>query len=156
MPNVRQLKRRIRSVENTAKITKAMSMIAASKMRRVQEAALRGRPYSDNLSSLLADLDAATRSQLERGQRGTEVLKQDQSVPLSMQQQVVILFALVNGHLDDVEIPRVAAFEQALRGFMESNHPDLLAKIADEKQLNDELEGTLTAAIEEFKTSVPY
>jgi len=58
MPSVRQLKRRIRSVENTAKITKAMSMIAASKMRRVQEAALRGRPYSDNLSSLLANLSA--------------------------------------------------------------------------------------------------
>ena len=58
MPSVRQLKRRIRSVENTAKITKAMSMIAASKMRRVQEAALRGRPYSDNLFSLLADLAA--------------------------------------------------------------------------------------------------
>ena len=58
MPNVRQLKRRIRSVENTAKITKAMSMIAASKMRRVQEAALRGRPYSDNLSTLLANLAA--------------------------------------------------------------------------------------------------
>jgi F-type H+-transporting ATPase subunit gamma len=58
MPSVRQLKRRIRSVENTAKITKAMSMIAASKMRRVQEAALRGRPYSDNLASLLANLSA--------------------------------------------------------------------------------------------------
>ncbi len=58
MPNVRQLKRRIRSVETTAKITKAMSMIAASKMRRVQEAALRGRPYSDDLSALLANLAA--------------------------------------------------------------------------------------------------
>ena len=58
MPSVSQLKRRIRSVENTAKITKAMSMIAASKMRRVQEAALRGRPYSDSLSTLLADLAA--------------------------------------------------------------------------------------------------
>ena len=103
-----------------------------------------------------ADLDAVTRAQLERGQRATEVLKQDQSVPLSMEQQVVILFALVNGHLDDVEIPRVTAFEQALRGFMESNHPDLVAKIADEKQLSDELESALTAAITEFKSSVPY
>jgi F-type H+-transporting ATPase subunit alpha len=103
-----------------------------------------------------ADLDAATRSQLERGQRATEVLKQDHSVPLSMEQQVVILFALVNGHLDDVEIPRVTAFEHALRGFMESNHPDMVAKIADEKQLSDELESALTAAITEFKSSVPY
>ncbi len=58
MPSVRQLKRRIRSVENTSKITKAMSMIAASKMRRAQEAALRGRPYAELLRSLLADLAA--------------------------------------------------------------------------------------------------
>ena len=58
MPSVRQIRRRIRSVENTAKITKAMSMIAASKMRRAQEAALRGRPYSDRLRDLLADLSA--------------------------------------------------------------------------------------------------
>tara|TARA_Y100000294_G_scaffold25600_1_gene21715 strand:- start:2010 stop:2870 length:861 start_codon:yes stop_codon:yes gene_type:complete len=56
--SVRQLRRRIRSVENTAKITQAMSMIAASKMRRTQEAALRGRPYADNLDALLADLAA--------------------------------------------------------------------------------------------------
>ena len=58
MPSVRQIRRRIRSVQNTAKITKAMSMIAASKMRRAQEAALRGRPYSDLMRSLLADLAA--------------------------------------------------------------------------------------------------
>ncbi len=58
MPSVRQIKRRIRSVENTAKITKAMSMIAASKMRRAQEAAISGRPYADLMRSLLADLAA--------------------------------------------------------------------------------------------------
>ncbi len=58
MASVRQLRRRIRSVENTAKITKAMSMIAASKMRRAQESALNGRPYSDSLNSLLAHLAA--------------------------------------------------------------------------------------------------
>jgi len=58
MPNVRQIRRRIRSVENTAKITKAMSMIAASKMRRAQEMALMGRPYSEQMRALLADLAA--------------------------------------------------------------------------------------------------
>ena len=58
MPSVRQIKRRIRSVENTAKITKAMSMIAASKMRRAQETALRGRPYAERMRDLLADLAA--------------------------------------------------------------------------------------------------
>ena len=58
MASVRQLRRRIRSVENTAKITNAMSMIAASKMRRAQDEALTSRPYSDNLHDLLADLAA--------------------------------------------------------------------------------------------------
>ena len=58
MPNVRQLKRRIRSVENTSKITKVMSMIAASKMRRAQEAAVHGRPYADHMRVLHADLSA--------------------------------------------------------------------------------------------------
>ena len=58
MPSVRQIKRRIRSVQNTAKITKAMSTIAASKMRRAQEMALRGRPYADRMRDLLANLAA--------------------------------------------------------------------------------------------------
>jgi F-type H+-transporting ATPase subunit gamma len=58
MPSERQLKRRIRSVQSTAKITKAMSLIAGSKMRRAQEVALRGRPYSDHIQALLADLAA--------------------------------------------------------------------------------------------------
>jgi len=58
MPSVREIRRRIRSVENTAKITKAMSLIAASKMRRAQEMALRGRPYAERMMDLLADLSA--------------------------------------------------------------------------------------------------
>jgi len=58
MPNVRQIRRRIRSVQNTAKITKAMSLIAASKMRRAQEMALRSRPYSDRMRNILSDLAA--------------------------------------------------------------------------------------------------
>ena len=65
MASVRQIRRRIRSVENTAKITKAMSMIAASKMRRTQESALRGRPYSDLMQTLLAHLAAQTQDDEE-------------------------------------------------------------------------------------------
>ena len=103
-----------------------------------------------------ADLDRATRAQLERGQRATEILKQGQNVPVAMEQQVVILFALINGYLDDVEIPKVLDFSSAFRRFMDSNHPDLLAKIAEEKVVNDESEAALKAAIEEFKAGVPY
>ena len=65
MPSVRQIKRRVRSVENTAKITKAMSMIAASKMRRAQEMALRGRPYAERMRDLLADLAAQRQEEEE-------------------------------------------------------------------------------------------
>ena len=65
MASVRQIRRRIRSVENTAKITKAMSMIAASKMRRTQEAALRGRPYADLMQTLLSHLAAQTQDDEE-------------------------------------------------------------------------------------------
>jgi F-type H+-transporting ATPase subunit alpha len=103
-----------------------------------------------------ADLDRATRAQLERGQRATEILKQGQNVPVAMEQQVVILFALINGYLDDVEIPKVLDFSSAFRRFMDSNHPDLLTKIAEEKVVNDESEAALKAALEEFKAGVPY
>jgi F-type H+-transporting ATPase subunit alpha len=103
-----------------------------------------------------ADLDRATRAQLERGQRATEVLKQDQSVPLAMEQQVAILFALVNGHLDDVELTRIGSFGDGFRSYMDSNHPEVLKGIADARDITDEIRGTLTSAIEDFKANVPY
>ena len=103
-----------------------------------------------------ADLDRATRQQLERGQRATEVLKQDQNRPASMEQQVCIFFALVNGYLDDVELPKIQDFDRAFGSFMSSNHPDVLKSVADVKDLNDEIEASLKSAVEEFKASVPY
>ncbi len=103
-----------------------------------------------------ADLDAATRQQLERGQRAVEVLKQNESTPLKLPQEVTILFALANGHLDDVEIAKVGAFETALHSFMASNHPAILKTIDEERDISDETEEALTAALGEFKSSVPY
>ena len=103
-----------------------------------------------------ADLDRATRAQLERGQRATEVLKQGQNVPLRVEQQVCIMYALVNGFLDYVELPKVQVFEAAFHSFMNSNHPDLLAKIADTGDLDQDTEASLGSAIEAFKASVPY
>jgi F-type H+-transporting ATPase subunit alpha len=103
-----------------------------------------------------ADLDAATRSQLERGQRAVEVLKQNESTPLKLPEEVTILFALANGHLDDVEIAKVGSFETALHSFMASNHPEILKTIDDEKAISDETEQVLTEAVREFKASVPY
>jgi F-type H+-transporting ATPase subunit alpha len=103
-----------------------------------------------------ADLDPATRRQLERGQRATEVLKQGQNVPLAVEKQVSVMYALVNGFLDDVEIDRVIAFENAFHSYMDANHPELLATIRNERIISDETGSTLGAAIQDFKDSVPY
>ena len=103
-----------------------------------------------------ADLDAATRQQLERGQRATEVLKQGQNSPLPMEQQAAILYALANGYLDDVDIPRVAAFEAAFMSYFASNQRELLTQIADVKDVSGDIEDALKSAIEDFKANVPY
>jgi F-type H+-transporting ATPase subunit alpha len=103
-----------------------------------------------------ADLDPATRRQLERGQRATEVLKQGQNVPLLMEKQVAIIFAMVNGFLDDVEIGRVISFENAFHSYMDANHPELLSTIRADRTISDESDAALRAAIQEFKDSVPY
>jgi F-type H+-transporting ATPase subunit alpha len=103
-----------------------------------------------------ADLDAATRAQLERGQRAIEVLKQGQNQPLPMERQVCILYALSNGDLDDVEITKVQAFESAFLSFINSNHPEIFNKISEVKNIDDDIEPLLNAAIEEFKSTAPY
>ena len=103
-----------------------------------------------------ADLDATTRQQLERGQRMTEILKQGQYKPYSLADQVVILYAGVNGYLDDVPIEKVVAFDTAFTGFMSTNHPEIGKAIADTEDLSDETEQALKTAIEEFKQNVPY
>ena len=84
------------------------------------------------------------------------MLKQNESLPLRLPQEITILFALANGHLDDVEIARVGPFEAALHSFMESNHPEVLSKIDEDKNITDETKASLTEAIKEFKASVPY
>ncbi len=103
-----------------------------------------------------SDLDAATRRQLERGQRAQEILKQPQYEPLSMAAQVETFWALNKGYLDDVPVEKVMAFEQAFHAFMGSNKPELSARIEQEKILSPEIEDLLAAALKEFKDTVPY
>ena len=103
-----------------------------------------------------AELDAATRRQLDLGQRLTEVLKQPQFQPLHLGQEVSIIYAAVNGHLNDVEVPKVRAFEEGFHRYMESNHPDVLKSIEDKKTIEPDTEEKLKAAIAQFKESVPY
>jgi len=103
-----------------------------------------------------AELDRTTRAQLERGQRITEVLKQPQYVPMPMGKEVIILYAVINGYLDDVPVERVRAFEREFHRFMEMSHPEIGERIAKDKALSDETEEALKKAIAEFKETVPY
>ena len=98
-----------------------------------------------------AELDKATRAQLERGQRLTEILKQPQYVPVPVEKQVMILYAAVNGYIDDVPVDKVMAFETNFRRFMEANHPEIGESITREKELATETEEALKKAILEFK-----
>ena len=103
-----------------------------------------------------AELDKATRAQLERGQRIAEVLKQPQYVPMPLEKEVTILHAVINGYLDDVPVEKVRAFEESFHRFMETSHPEIGQRIAAEKELSDETEEALKQAIAEFKEKVPY
>jgi F-type H+-transporting ATPase subunit alpha len=100
------------------------------------------------------DLDKTTRDQLERGRRLTEILKQPQYEPIPVEKQVMILFAAVNGYVDDVPIERVQNFVANFQGFMELNHPDIGKAIAKQKEITQTTEAALVAAIEEFKQSM--
>ncbi|TET88201.1 MAG: F0F1 ATP synthase subunit alpha [Dehalococcoidia bacterium] len=103
-----------------------------------------------------ADLDKTTRAQLERGQRITEVLKQPQYLPMPLEKEVTILYAVINGYLDEVPLDKVATFEDAFHRFMETNHPEIGKEIASTKDLTSEMEESLKKAIDEFKQSGAY
>jgi len=103
-----------------------------------------------------SDLDKATRDQLTRGEKVSEILKQPQFAPLSVEKQVAIIWAATNGYLDDVETPRVKEFETALYRFLESAHAELLPTIAKEKTISDETGELLRTAIVEFRRQDGY
>jgi F-type H+/Na+-transporting ATPase subunit alpha len=98
-----------------------------------------------------AELDKATRSQLERGQRIQEVLKQGQFVPVPLEKQVMMLYAVTNGYLDDIPVDKLAAFEAEFHRFMEASYANLGKSIAATKELSGEIETTLKKAVQEFK-----
>ncbi|MCS7206920.1 MAG: F0F1 ATP synthase subunit alpha [Dehalococcoidia bacterium] len=98
-----------------------------------------------------ADLDPTTRRQLERGQRITEVLKQPQFQPVPLEHEVMVIYAVVNGYLDDVPIPQVQRWEAEFRRFMDTAHPEVGRAIRESKDLTKETEEALKKAITEFK-----
>ncbi len=104
-------------------------------------------------SQFASDLDEATRRQLQRGQRVTELMKQKQYAPMSVAQQAVSLFAVDRGYIDDVDLEKVGDFEAALQAYMSSDQADFMKSINDDPQLNDEVESKLKSAIEDFKAN---
>lgn len=100
-----------------------------------------------------SELDKATQAQLGRGQRLTELLKQDQFQPLSVEKQVLGIFAGTNGYVDDIPVEEVRRFEKELYSFVETNYSGVLKKLAETKAIDDGLRAEMKKAIDDFKKS---
>ncbi|RTZ91591.1 MAG: F0F1 ATP synthase subunit alpha [Deltaproteobacteria bacterium] len=98
-----------------------------------------------------SDLDKATQAQLARGERLVEVLKQGQYVPLPIEKQVAIVYAAVNGYLDEVPVSEIKRYEEELYQFIEGSHPEISQAILKKKELDDELREQLNKVLDEFK-----
>lgn len=98
-----------------------------------------------------SDLDKATQSQLARGLRLMEILKQPQYQPMDVEEQVLIIWAAINGHTDDVAVENVRRFEAELLRFVENSHPGLLQMIREKKAIDDAIKGDLQQALADFK-----
>jgi F-type H+/Na+-transporting ATPase subunit alpha len=97
-----------------------------------------------------SDLDASTQRLLNRGARLTELLKQPQYSPLLMEEQVVVIYAGTRGYLDKVPLKDVTRYEKELLVHMRGTKKDLLAKLRDKKELTEEIEADIKAALEAF------
>jgi F-type H+-transporting ATPase subunit alpha len=104
-------------------------------------------------AQLGTDLDPATQARLDRGYRMVEILKQPQFQPLEVVDEVMIIFAANSGALDDIPIPRVAAFEKEFQQYMKDIKGAIRTELAEKKELTPELKTALTAAINQFKGS---
>ena len=103
-----------------------------------------------------AELDKATQERIERGKRITEVLKQKQYVPMAWEKQVTIIYAGVNGYLDDIPVDKIEEFEKKFLEHLENMHPKLLEEIRKSKDLSDKTEKQLQKIIIDFKTTFKH
>ena len=128
--------------------TKAMKKVAAPlKLDLAQYRSLAA------FAQFASDLDKATRDQLTRGEKLSEVIKQPQYVPLSVEKQVTILYAATKGYLDDIPTPRVKEFETGLYRFLETERPKILEELGTTKTLTDELAASLEDAVKAYRES---
>ena len=98
-----------------------------------------------------SDLDTATRARLDRGQRIVELFKQKQYNPIPVAEQVAVMWAMQNGYIDPVPVERVKEYQLKLQDYLQTRKENLLRAIRDKKQLDEDLEGQLRAALDEFK-----
>ena len=103
-----------------------------------------------------SDLDEATRKQIDRGQRVTELMKQAQYKPMSVAEQAFSLLAANEGYLDDVEVTKVVSFEDAMQAHLKSNNQDLLDMINETGDYNDDIKAKMMAALDNFKQTGTY
>jgi F-type H+-transporting ATPase subunit alpha len=98
-----------------------------------------------------SDLDPATRAQLDRGQRVTELMKQAQYTPLSIAELALSVYAAEKGYLDDLPVNKVLPFEKGLHAFMHQNHEELMKKIVATGSWDNDIEATFKASLDEYK-----
>jgi F-type H+-transporting ATPase subunit alpha len=101
-------------------------------------------------SMFASDLDKSTQAMLARGQRTTEILKQDQYQPMPVERQIVVIFAATNGYLDALPVSECRRYERELLGFIDANHPDLPRAVAETKDIKGELGERIKAALDAF------
>ena len=129
--------------------TKAMKKVAAPlKLDLAQYRALAA------FAQFASDLDKATRDQLTRGEKLSEIVKQPQYQPLPVEKQVAILYVATTGKLDDVPTPRVKEFETQFYRFLETEEPAILKDLGEKYELTDAIAGALDKAIERFRVEV--
>ena len=125
---------------------KAMKQVAGTlKLDLAQFRAL------ESFAAFASDLDEASKKQLARGERLVEILKQSESSPLSVENQILVIFTATKGHLDDIESSRVLQFEKDFLDFVKHRYANLLKTLKTEKKLNEKLEKQLKEVIHEFK-----
>ena len=100
-----------------------------------------------------SDLDADTKERLAQGERIKEILKQPQYQPMAVQYQVIIIYAATKKYLLDVPVKEILRFERELFEFLDTKYPEIPGNIAKEKQISDETDAALQAALKEFKAA---
>jgi F-type H+/Na+-transporting ATPase subunit alpha len=103
-----------------------------------------------------SDLDAGTRATLDRGTRVQEVLKQPQYDPQPVAKQIAMIFAVNEGHLDDIPVERIDEFERGFYDYMDMSHAEILDEIGQKKVLSDDLRGALATAVKEYKQTAGF